>query len=663
MKATIKGRKSLEDTADLIIKQQLIDDSPIAMYTCDAKGFLSFYNKAASLLWGRKPKIGKELWCGAWKTYYPNNTPMPLEECPMAKVLKEDLYFEEAEIVIERPDHTFRRLLAFPRAIYDSDFNIIGAHNTLVDITSREFIEEKQAFLSAIVASSDDAIISKNLNGTITSWNMGAQKLFGYTEVEVLGKSVTLLIPQARLSEEDLILSQIKSGNKVDHYPTIRLDKYGNEIPVSLTVSPVKDSRGVIIGASKIARDISDELNSQNAIIQYTRDLETLNSISKTISSKLDVKSILQHVTDATVQATAATYGAFFYYNTNENSENKMLCTLSRVSKNRHRNLAVPEDIQTVFNGQAIIRSDNIINDNRFKKSITPFDTPDSDTIISSYLAVPIISVNRKLIGGLFLGHPEEAKFTAHHENLISSIAAQATVALDNSRLFEEIRDLSAKKDEFIALASHELKTPLTSIYGYLQLMARKPESAMTSRFIEKGIKQLEKLNKLVSELLDVSKIEAGKLQFNMETFDIGELLLETVEIFRFSNNSHRIILKKPKKPIYITGDKQRLEQVLINLLSNAIKYSPNAETVAVDIRTQPSWITITVKDEGMGLKPEEQKKLFTRFYRAGSTSGISGLGLGLFLSREIIERHQGTIGMKSEHGKGSEFFISLPVK
>ncbi|WP_134091255.1 PAS domain S-box protein [Olivibacter sp. XZL3] len=643
----------------------LVYNSAVPIYACNREGVITFYNAAAVVLWGRTPDVKKDRWSGAYKMYYSDGSELPLEQSPTALAATGMNVLVEAEVIIERPDGTIKKVLSFPRAIRNAAGQVVGAHTTLIDITEKASLEERQAFLSSIIASSDDAIVSKSLEGIITSWNIGAERLFGYAAEEVIGKSITILIPKSRLSEEEYILGQIRKGEKVDHYQTVRLNKYGKELLVSLTVSPIKDKQGRLIGASKIARDISDEVKVQNAIYQYTRDLEALNSISQTISSKLDVQSTLQQVTDASREVTGAAYGTFFYNLVDEDGTANIRFTVSGYPEEAAKHLPIPRDtalLHPTFNGTEIVRSDDITKDPRYGQNQPFYGMPGGHPQVVSYLAAPVVSAKGVVMGALFLGHPEPGKFSLHHESLISNITAQAAVALDNSRLFEEVKALNAKKDEFIALASHELKTPLTSVYGYLQLLAKGPDSKMTSLFVDKGLKQLDKLNKLVSELLDVSKIEAGKLQFNTEFFDLNELLHETVEAFSFSINSHRIILDAQETPVYIKADKERIEQVIINFLSNAVKYSPDADRVWVGCKRKEGSVEISIKDKGIGLTPSQQQKIFTRFYRADNTSGISGLGIGLYLSREIVERHAGTIQLTSEYGKGSEFVISLPL-
>ncbi len=645
--------------------QSLLEDSPLAVYTSDQHGHLTFFNQAAVQIWGVIPVLAEDLWLGPWKIYYPDGRPMGLKESPMARALFHEERSENEEVMLQRPDNSFRRLLAFCLPTYTPDQEFCGTYNTFVDITAKTSYETKQSVLSAIVESSDDAIISKDLNGIISSWNQGAQRIFGYTEAETIGKPVSILIPKQRLQEEDNILSQIRQGNKVKHFETIRVTKTGKLIPISLTVSPVKDMSGKIIGASKIARDITEQVEAQAAIKRNAQNLELLNSIGKVILQKLEVKEVLQQVTDITTKITGAAFGAFFYNTFNDNGEAFMLFTLSGAPREAFESLGMPRHtdlFKPTFSHREVIRVDDITKDSRYGKNAPMAGMPNGHLDVKSYLAVPVVSTSGEVIGGLLFGHPQAGRFKAEHEDLVESIASQAAIALDNSKLFEEVTAMSDKKDEFIALASHELKTPLTTIKGYLQLLSKKEQDRVNALFLDKTLDQVAKLNALVADLLDVSKIEAGKLQFNLEHFDLRLILKEVMETFPYTYKSHKIIFHDQFEPAFVYADKQRIEQVINNLLTNAIKYSPNADLVEVSVDRNPDTVTVRVKDYGVGLKEEHKRKIFTRFYRAEGVENISGLGIGLHLTKEIIDRHKGEIGVESKFGKGSEFYFSLPA-
>ena len=243
--------------------ESLIQALPAAIYTTDALGRITFFNEAAVELWGCRPEIGKSEFCGSWKLYWPDGRPLSHGECPMAVALKEQRVVRGMEAVAERPDGTRVHFVPHPTPLYDDSGLCIGAVNMLIDVSDRKRADAASQRLALIVESSQDAIISKDLDGIVTSWNRGAERLFGYTAEEAIGKPVTILIPEDRLNEEPEILGRIGRGERVDHYDTIRRHKDGGLIDISLTVSPLKDADGRIIGASKIARDITERKRAQ----------------------------------------------------------------------------------------------------------------------------------------------------------------------------------------------------------------------------------------------------------------------------------------------------------------------------------------------------------------------------------------------------------------
>src|SRR5665213_3114690 len=254
------------------------DNVPLAIYTCDKNGYVTAFNKAAEKLWGRKPVIGKELWSGALKTFHTSGDPLPAELTPAAIALKYGKPVEDEDIIIEQPGGKQIRVNPNPVPIYDEDGNIKGVVCTLIDVTAARDVEIKQATLAAIIDSSDDAIVSKTLQGIITSWNVAAERLFGYTATEAVGKHISLIIPPDRLKEEEYIIGQIANGNKVDHFETFRVAKNGKLIPLSITVSPIADSKGHIIGASKIARDITQQKKAQQDLLEHAARLEAMSN-------------------------------------------------------------------------------------------------------------------------------------------------------------------------------------------------------------------------------------------------------------------------------------------------------------------------------------------------------------------------------------------------
>lgn len=258
--------------------REILNSLPIALYITDSEGRLTYFNPAATKLCGRTPQLGVDQWCIAWKIFQADGTPLTHDKCPMAVALQGGEIAEGMECLAERPDGSRFWFTAYPAILRDAEGKITGGINLLVDITNRKIAqriaERESRLLSAIVDSSDDAIVSKDLNGTITSWNKSAERLFGYTAEEIVGKPVTLLIPADRQDEEPRIIARLKAGERVDHFETLRRRKDGTLLDISLTISPVRDERGQIVGASKIARDITQRKRAESEIRRANHDLE-----------------------------------------------------------------------------------------------------------------------------------------------------------------------------------------------------------------------------------------------------------------------------------------------------------------------------------------------------------------------------------------------------
>ncbi len=249
-------------------KEQILNHLPIAVCTCNKDGYITFYNEFAKNLWGRSPELGKEFWCGSWKIFSIDGNPLPLEECPMALTLKSGKPLSD-QIIIERVNGSRKLIEIHTISLFDNNNEFSGATATYVDVSQRGTSDINDVMLAAIIESSEDAIISKTRNGVITSWNVAAENIFGYSKNEALGQHISLIVPHDLIKEEETLLSKIWNNERVKHYETRRQTKSGKIVPVSLTISPIKDSKGNIIGASKIARDISlqNQADEKQAIL------------------------------------------------------------------------------------------------------------------------------------------------------------------------------------------------------------------------------------------------------------------------------------------------------------------------------------------------------------------------------------------------------------
>jgi PAS domain S-box-containing protein len=246
-----------------MIGTELLDALPVAVYMTDAEGCITFYNQSAADLWGCRPQLGSSQWCGSWRLFWPDGRPLPHDQCPMAVALREGRQVRGIEAIAERPDGTRVRFLPYPTPLRDTSGRVVAGINLLMDITDRQESEVQAARLAAIVASSDDAIISKTIDGRVTSWNAAATRLFGYEASEMIGQPIMRIIPPELHKEEERIIAQLRRNERIDHFETVRVAKDGRRIDLSLSVSPLRDRSGQVIGASKVARDITERKQAE----------------------------------------------------------------------------------------------------------------------------------------------------------------------------------------------------------------------------------------------------------------------------------------------------------------------------------------------------------------------------------------------------------------
>ena len=531
---------------------------------------------------------------------------------------------------------------------------------------------DEAALARAILDTSDDAIVSKDLDGIVTSWNRAAQALFGYSAEEMIGASIRTIIPADRQQEEDEVLARIRRGDRVNHFETIRRRKDGTFVPISLTVSPVVDSSGRIIGASKIARDISERLRLEAIAREQSTITEKIGEIGATLSSTLDRDAIVQKVTDAATEMTGAEFGAFFHnVNDPESGQAFTLHTLSGAPNETFANLPKPRATALfgpTFRGEGIVRINDVTADPPYGRNPPYHGKPEGHLPVRSYLAVPVKSRSGDVLGGLFFGHSRVGVFTERHEQLVAGIAAWASVALQNAHLYVEAREANRMKDEFLAVLSHELRTPLNAIVGYSRLLRG---GILTGEKANRGLETLERnatsLTRIVEDVLEVSRIITGKVRLDVQPVELALILHNAISTVQPAADAKGVrlqtIFDSGVSPV--SGDPDRLQQVVWNLLSNAVKFTPRGGRVQVRLERVNSHIEIVVSDTGVGIKPEFLPHVFERFRQAegGTTRKTGGLGLGLAIVRHMVELHGGTVEATSPgEGAGSTFRIALPV-
>jgi PAS domain S-box-containing protein len=476
---------------------------------------------------------------------------------------------------------------------------------------------DPSARLAAIVASSEDAIISKNLDGTITSWNSAAERMFGYTAEEAIGQNITLIIPEGRRSEEDFVLDQIRAGNALDHYETIRCHKDGTPVQVSLTVSPIRDMNGTIVGASKIVRDVTSNHRMQREALRLAA---IVASSDDAIISK-DLNGVIQTWNPAAER--------IFGYTAEE---------------------AIGRSITMIIPEERLPEETNVLSRVRAGMSVDHFETvrrrKDGTPIDISLTVSPVRTASGEIIGA-------------------SKIARDIT---EQRRLREAADNASRMKDEFLAVLSHELRTPLNTVLGYAKMLKR-DDARMTADIRARALEALERnadvLTRLVNDVLDTSRIVSGKLRLSLDNCPVERFVQEAIETVTPAADAKEITVSVAIAPgLVVYGDHDRLQQVVWNLVSNAIKFTPQGGNVSVRAERQDGAVRISVADTGMGIAVEHLPYLFQRFWQADTTVSREqgGLGIGLALARHLVEMHGGTISVESAgRGTGARFTVVLP--
>jgi PAS domain S-box-containing protein len=574
-------------------------------------------------------------------------------------------------------------------------------------------LERVRTFLATIVDSFEDGIISKTIEGVITSWNKGAERLYGYTAQEMVGQPIARLIPPEHRTEESEILARIRRGERIERYEAIRVHKNGSRLNISLTISPFCDDTGQIVGAVKIAHDVTASRQAEKAFQDEARALETLHRVGQTVAAQNDLDQVVQTVTDAATQLCGATFGAFFYNVATENTETYWLYSLSGVSREAFAQFPMPRAtgvFAPTFKGEGIVRSANIRLDPRYGRNTPYTGMPPGHLPVCSYLAVPVISRTGEVIGGLFFGHAEENVFTARSERLAVGVAAQAAIAIDKARLFrglqqelearkqaeEALRSSEAQlkqviaereqllqseryarseaerlghmKDEFLATLSHELRTPLNAIQGWATLLRQRE---VTPEDRNRGLEAIERnvraQAQIVSDLLDMSRIISGKIHLEVQPISLHEVIHNAIESVRASADAKKIRIRTllDSSVGFVRGDPNRLQQILWNLLSNALKFTPVGGRVQVILERVNSHVEVVVEDSGVGIAADFLPYVFERFRQADAamTRRHGGLGIGLSIVKTLVELHGGSVRVKSAgENQGATFAIALPV-
>jgi PAS domain S-box-containing protein len=504
----------------------------------------------------------------------------------------------------------------------------------LGDITERKQSEVTRLLLSSIVESSDDAIVSKDLNGTILSWNAGAERLFGYKADEVIGKSITIIIPQDRRNEEPAILEKIVSGGSVDHYQTVRQRKDGSLIDISVTVSPVKDEQGKIVGASKIAREITAQ---RKALEEIAFQARLLNAVEQAvIATDLEGKVIYWN-----------DFAEGLYGWSAEEALGSNIFDLTPAADSQPKAAEIFETLKAgkSWTGELLLK--------RRDGSTFPAIITDS----------PITNDKNQLIGivGVSVDITDEKVAEEERKKLLARAQSARAEAEAANRL----------KDEFLATLSHELRNPLNVVIGYSEIL-RRSDGAQNEGFVAKAAEVIRRnalaQTQLVSDLLDLSRLQTGKLAINRQPVSLTTIAQDAIETVRAEAEVKNISLNlaDSSDTFVVDGDPVRLGQIVWNLLNNAVKFTPAGGTITISLTRQDRGACFVIEDTGQGIVPEFLPHVFEIFRQADASSSrrLGGLGIGLALVKQLAELHGGHIKAESEgSGRGARFSVWLPVQ
>ena len=532
----------------------------------------------------------------------------------------------------------------------------------------------QSAHLAAVVESSLDAIVSMSLEGRIQSWNAGAAVLYGYSADEMLGRSILLIIPEELHAQELQLLERIRAGERIAHFDTTRKAKDGRRLPISLTISPIRDANGAVIGASKIARDISERKRSEKLLATEVEALAKLNELSSRLWRSRALNEGLDEMLAAVMQLLSADKGNIQLLD----RERQVLTIVAHKGFQREflhffREVSAAHDSAC---GRALRHGERaIIEDIELDRDYEPLRPVARAAGYRAVVSIPLISAD-----GTRLGVASTHFSTVHRPNgqelrRLDLYLRQASDFIQRCQMEEVLRrsqeallEADHRKDEFLALLAHELRNPLAPIRYAIASVKNVPRTSAQRVHAEEVIeRQVAHMSRLLDDLLDVSRITMGKLELKKEPTELNAVLDAAVEAARpgLDAKGHTLSLDLPAQPVWLLADAVRLTQVFSNLLINAGKYTDAGGRIDMSASVDGGKVTVRVRDNGVGIAREILPRLFVPFFQGDARTwrAEGGLGVGLSLVRGLVILHGGSIEAFSQGAnKGSEFIVHLPA-
>jgi PAS domain S-box-containing protein len=612
-----------------------------AVICTDAEGRVTFLNGVAESLtgWPRGEAVGRLL----PDVFHIVNehTGQPVEN-PALRSLQEGTIVGLANhtILIAR-DGTDRPIDDSAAPMRGHDGAAIGSVLVFRDVTERKRAQENQARLAAIVESSEDAIVSKTLDGTIRSWNAGAERLFGYASHEAVGQPITLIVPPERLDEERTILERLCRGERIEHFETVRLSREGRRIDISLTISPIRNAEGLVIGASKVARDITERKRAE-AALREREDLYRQAAAEAALAAEANAKFRVFFEQGTNFAGLLALDGTVVEANR---------LSLDACGFVRDEVIGRPFWECGWWNRSAtlmeMVRAGSLqaAAGRMFRTETSYFVAAGSERMVDLILA-PVKDESGRVL----------------------FVAATGTDITERRRMEDSLRAADRKKDEFIALLAHELRNPLAPIRNGLQVMRLAGANAgAADRAREMMDRQLSHMVRLIDDLLDVSRINRNKMELRRSRVLLTDVVSSAVETARplIDAEGHALTVSLPHEPVYLDADLTRLAQVFSNLLTNSTKYTERGGRIWLSAELRDGNVAVSVRDTGIGIPTESLASIFDMFAQVDRSMERStgGLGIGLALVKGLVEMHGGTVTAASGgQGQGSAFTVTLPV-
>lgn len=619
-----RAEQSLRESEERF--RSMADGSPSMMWVTDAAGEIEFINRVLREFSGvtcEELQGGKGL-----MVVHPEAAPQYV--AAFNRAVKEHAQFSmEARCL--RADGQWRMVDTRAEPRFSPDGGFLGLVGSSADITERWQAQEMRERLAAIVDSSDDAIISKNLDGTITAWNRGAEKVFGYPALEMLGKPILVLLPPERINEESDIMARIRLGEGIEHFETVRLRKDGTRIDVSVTISPIRDGNGMIVGASKVARDITGRKQAEQILRSSEEKFRQLaENITGVFWMMNPAGTEILYIGPAYEQIWGRTCKSLY---------EAPMDWIEAISPDDRQH--AHETFMRQLQGEKI--------DSEYRIS-----TPDGQEKWIRDRAFPVRDHDGQIIR--IAGIAEEITERKRYEEELIHARKGADAA-------------NEAKSEFLANMSHEIRTPLNGIIGMTDLVLETELTVEQRDYLETAKFSADALLNVINEILDFSKIEAGKIELEKVAFSLTDCVESALKAMTFRANEKGLELLcdiAAEVPQMVRGDPGRLRQVLLNLVGNALKFTEVGEVgvqvVADAIEEKASILHFIVFDSGVGIASEKFELIFDSFNQAdaSTTRQFGGTGLGLTISRCLVQMMGGRVWVESELGAGSRFHFTV---